>query len=312
MNNRLKMKKYVIYIISIVVVFFSSCEEDINLDLVGGEQKLVIEGNIENGEYAQVTITKNSPLTQPLDFSGMLVTNATVLVSNGVLVDTLILDTLLTTAVPFVYVGSKIKGVPGQTYSLTVIVDNKTYTASTFIPEPIALDTVWWKPTPPETEYGTATARLTDPPAFGNSYKWFSKLPTKTGFDPVTNTPIIQHRRYLSPRGSTFDDQFINDKNFEFSYYRPSDQTESVIPTDNDNPEEQRRAGLYKKTDTIYIKFCTLDDKAAKFYKTFEAASESNGNPFASPSRIISNISGGALGVWAGYGASYDTIMPPQ
>lgn len=307
------MKKYFIYSIGIVILFFSSCEEDINLNLVGGEQKIVIEGNIENGEFAQVTVTKNSPLTEPVDFSGILVKNASVFVSNGVMVDTLLLDTLFTTAVPFVYVGSKIKGVPGQTYSLTVIVDNNTYWATTFIPEPIKLDTVWWKPTPPETEYGTATARLTDPPAPGNSYKWFSKLPTRVVYDPETNTPIIQNRRYLSPRGSTFDDQFINDKSFEFSYYKATDQTESIIETDDDNsPEGQRRRGLYKNTDTIYIKFCTLDDKAAKFYKTFEAASESSGNPFASPSRIISNINGGALGVWAGFGATYDTIMPPK
>lgn len=305
------MKKYIVYIITIFVVFFSSCEEDINLEIVGGDQKVVIEGNIESGEYAQVTVTRNSPLTQAVDFSSILVKDALVMVSSGTLVDTLRMDTLLTTAVPFVYVGSKIKGTPGQTYSLTVIVDNKTYTASTFIPQPIPLDTVWWKPTPPETEYGTVTARLTDPPAFGNCYKWFSKLPFKARYDTVTKTPIIQNRRYLAPRGSTFDDQFINGKSFEFSYFRATDQGE---PADEepDNPKEQRLSGLYKKTDTIYIKFCTLDDKAATFYKTFESASESNGNPFASPSQILSNISGGALGVWAGYGVAYDTIMPPK
>lgn len=304
------MKKLSIYIITLFVVLLSSCEEDINLNLVGGEQKIVIEGSIETGGFAQVTITRNSPLSQAVDFSNILVKDAAVYVSNGVVVDTLKLDTLFTTAVPFVYVGSKLKGMAGQTYSLTVLVDNKTYTASTYIPNPVTLDSVWWKPFPPETEYGTATARLTEPVGLGNNYKFFSKLPLKIGLDSVSNTPIILNRRYLAPRGSTFDDKYIDGKSFEFSYFKATDQTETVIVDDSE--EEQGRGGLYKKNDTIYIKFCTLDDKAATFYKTFESASESNGNPFASPSQILSNISGGALGVWAGYGVAYDTIMPPK
>jgi hypothetical protein len=303
------MKKYFLYSIAVFVVFLSSCEEEINLDIASGDQKIVIEGNIENDKYAEVTITRNSPLSQAVDFSNILVKDALVYVSNGSVVDTLKLDTLLTTAVPFVYVGSKIKGMPGQTYFLTVIADGKTYTASTMIPQPVPLDSVWWKVTPPETDYGTATAKLNEPAGFGNAYKWFSKLPFNVSFDTVTSTPKIQNRRYLAPRGSTFDDKFIDGKNFEFSYYKPLDPTEPFTE-EAKTPEEQRRRNLFKKTDTIYIKFCTLDDKAATFYKTFEAASESSGNPFASPSSIISNINGGALGVWAGFGATYDTIMP--
>ena len=139
------MKKYFLLIVPLLsVLLFSGCEEDIDLELVGGAQKIVIEGSIENGQTAQVIITRNSPLSQAIDFSSILVNNAAVYVSNGGIVDTLHLDTLLTTSVPFVYVGSKIKGVPGQTYSLTVIVDNKLYAATTLIPNPIALDSVWW------------------------------------------------------------------------------------------------------------------------------------------------------------------------
>ena len=35
---------------------------------------------------------------------------------------------------------------------------------------------------------------------------------------------------------------------------------------------------------------------------------ESNGSPFSSPVLIPSNISNGALGIWAGYGTWYDTL----
>ena len=298
------MKKY-LFIISAIVTLFSGCEEDINLELTGGAQKIVIEGSIENEETAKVIITRNSPLSQNIDFSSILVSNASVYVSNGIIVDTLHLDTLLTTSVPFVYVGSKIKGVPGQTYSLTVIVDNKQYAATTLIPQPIALDSVWWKAYPPETELGTATAKLSEPPGYGNAYKWFAKRPVKIKLD-TTGLPIILNRRYVAPRGSTFDDKFIDGKKFEFSYLRGYDPTETII-AENEDPKERN---LYKNTDTIYIKFCTIDDRSARFYTTFESSSASNGNPFASPSSVMGNISGGALGVWAGFGCTYDTIMP--
>jgi hypothetical protein len=301
------MKKYLLVIMGITALLFSSCEEDINLKLIGSAQKIVIEGNIENGQVSQVIVTRNSPLSQTIDFESILVNNAQVYVSDGTITDTLHMDTLLTTSVPFVYVGSKIKGVPGQTYNLTVIVDNSIFASSTRIPEPIPLDTVWWKPYLPETEYGTATARLTDPVGYGNAYKWFAKRPVKVKLDNK-GMPIILNRRYVSPSNSTFDDKFIDGKSFEFSYFRGYDPTESII-AENEEPQERN---LYKKTDTIYIKFCTLDDRAARFYTTFESAAESNGNPFASPSSVIGNIAGGALGVWAGFGASYDTILPPQ
>lgn len=302
------MKKNIFaYLNFLIILLLCGCEEDINLELTGGAKKIVIEGNIENDQYAQVIVTRNSPLSQEIDFSSILVKDAIVYVSLGGLVDTLHLDTLLTTSVPFVYVGSKIKGVPGLTYNLTVIVDNKIYTSSTLIPKLVALDSVWFKPYPPETELGTATAQLNEPPGFGNAYKWFAKRPTKIKLD-ANGMPIILDRRYIAPRGSTFDDKFIDGKKFEFSYFRGYDPTESIIA--ENEPENERN--LYKKTDTIYIKFCTIDDKAAKFYTTFEAASSSNGNPFASPSSVMGNITGGALGVWAGFGATFDTIMPPK
>src|SRR6185295_1866213 len=124
------MKKYFLVFTCIIVLFFSGCEEDINLELTGGAKKIVIEGSIENDQYAQVIVTRNSPLSQNIDFSSILVSDAQVYVSNGSVTDTLHLDTLFTTSVPFVYVGKKIKGVAGQQYSLTVIVDNMIYAST--------------------------------------------------------------------------------------------------------------------------------------------------------------------------------------
>lgn len=271
-----------------------SCEEDINLTIVGNERKVVIEGSIENGKPASVIVTRNSPLSQTVDFTKILVTDAQVYVSDGTITEQLSLSIDSVASIPFVYKGTTIIGIPGQTYSLTVIADGKTFTAVTTIPAPIALDSVWWRPQPPEDSLGYAFGYLSEPAGLGNAYRWYAKRPTKD-------------RRFLAPFGATFDDKFIDGKNFEFAYNRANDPTVDPKVLEEE-PENER--GYYKKTDTVYIKFCTIDHNSAKFYTTFETALQSNGNPFASPVTILSNIKGGALGVWAGMGVAYDTIMP--
>jgi len=297
------MKK--ITVLSILSLFaLLSCQEDINLDIKEGAKKIVVEGNIENGKVAEVIVTRNSPLFSAIDLSNIVVFNANVYVSNGIITDTLEMDTLLTTSNPFVYVGKNILGQAGQVYYLTVEVDGNTYTAQTTIPNPVALDSVWWQPQPPEDTLGFAWANLTEPVGAGNAYKWLAKSPTRI----VNNNGnfAILNRRYLAPFGSVFDDKFIDGKSFEFAYNRPFDATESAFDDPNDNSFD----GYYTNKDTVYIKFCAIDYATAKFYSTYEQALQSNGNPFASPVTIIGNMNGGALGVWAGFGATYDTIMP--
>jgi hypothetical protein len=56
------------------------------------------------------------------------------------------------------------------------------------------------------------------------------------------------------------------------------------------------------------VKFCTIDHEAFEYLRTFETEVMNNGNPFAAPSSVKTNITGGALGAWIGYGASFDTI----
>lgn len=272
------------------------CTEDINLTVLGGEQKIVIEGSIENGKPASVIVTRNSPLSQTVDFEKILVRDAQVYVSNGTITEALLLETDSAVSAFFVYKGAAVIGVTGQTYYLTVVADGKTFTATTTIPAPIPLDSVWWKPQPPEDSLGYAWAYLSDPPGTGNAYRWFAKRPTKD-------------RRFIAPSGAIFDDKFIDGKGFEFSYNRGDDPAgdPKVLAKEPENEHN-----FFKKKDTIYIKFCTLDPKASQFYITYENALQSSGNPFASPVTIVSNIKGGGLGVWAGFGVTYDTIMPTK
>ncbi len=272
----------------------TGCTEDVSLTILGGDKKIVIEGTIENGKPAKVIVTRNSPISQAIDFNTILVKDAKVYVSNGAITDTLLFSIDSFASIPFLYKGSSILGVPSQTYYLTVLADGHTFTSVTTIPTPVALDSVWWKVQPGKDSLGLAWAHLSEPAGFGNAYKWFAKRPTSD-------------RRFIAPYASTFDDKFIDGKSFDFAYDRGTDPNDKATAS-----PEPPDAGYFKGTDTVYIKFCAIDYNTAKFYTTYERALESNGNPFASPVTIISNITGGGLGVWAGLGCSYDTIMPPH
>lgn len=279
----------------ILVVLLQSCTEDINLDIAGGGGKIAIEGNIENGKYAEVIVTRNSSVSEQLDLTKILVDNAKVYVSDGVVTDTLIYTIDSATAIPLVYKGTKIIGTVGKTYYLTVVADGKTYTANTTIPALVKLDSVWWKPQPDKGDsLGFAWARLTEPAGQGNAYRWFAKRATKD-------------RRYLAPFGASFDDKFTDGKSFDFYAIRGADATN---PIDEKDEKAREEAIYFRNNDTIYIKFCTTSNEVFRFYVTYETALQSNGNPFASPTSVRSNISGGGLGIWAGLGATYDTIYP--
>ena len=290
------MKKYFL-IATIAVIALSACTEAVDIKLPNSDKKIVIEGTIENGKFAQVLITRTIPLfssvsgTSATDF---YVLDAKVYVSNGIITDTLALTIDSSSSLGLVYQGSTIIGVSGQNYSLKVVAaDGNVYNATTSIPYPIALDSVWWKPQPPEDTLGFANAQLSDPIGLGNNYRWSAKRP--------------KDRRFIAQYGSTFDDKLIDGKSFEFAYTKGYDPTDSDNSLENDSEEERY---YYRKSDTIYIKFCTIDRASKDFYTTFESAISNNGNPFSSPTTILGNFDNDGLGVWAGMGASYDTILP--
>ena len=73
--------------------------------------------------------------------------------------------------------------------------------------------------------------------------------------------------------------------------------------------------------DIVLIKFCQIDEPALRFWRGVVRQFATNGNPFAEPMNLVSNINGG-LGAFTGYGAIYykvpiiknttiiDTIQP--
>ena len=284
------MKK--IFPILITAFFFFGCEKEIDIELPETEQKIVVDGGIFTGQPADVTLTWSAGYFDPIDSASLanyVITDATVTLFDGFTTDTLHLTFDFNRPIPLVFRGSTILGQPGRTYVLTVVADGKTVTSTTTMPTPISLDSVWFQPEIPGDSLGFAWAHLSEPAGYGNGYRWYTKR---------LNEDVI----FMAPFGSTFDDNFVDGRSFDFAYNRPA-PISSTAPEDNG-----RERGYFKTGDTIVVQFCSIGVAEVDFFRTFEIEVSNNGNPFASPSVIASNVEDG-LGVFCGYSTTYDTII---
>ncbi|GAB4133678.1 MAG: hypothetical protein Fur0041_06140 [Bacteroidia bacterium] len=285
------MKKLIIPFAALVL-FTTSCEKEITIDLPQPESKIVVDGGITTGEYAVVALTKSAGYFDPIDSASIanyVYTNALAILSDGITTDTLRLAFDPTMPIPLVFKGNTIVGQTGRTYTLTVTADGKTVRSTTTIPQPVPLDSTWFKPEIAGDSLGFIWATLSEPAGLGNGYRWYAKR-------------IGKDDRYIAPFGSTFDDKFIEGKTFDFAYNRGVEQG-STAPDDNN-----RERGYFKTGDVVVVKFCAIGAAEAAFFRTFETEVANNGNPFAAPGVIKSNVEGG-LGIFCGYSPAYDTVI---
>lgn len=308
------MQKNLFTIFGILTLLLQSCVRDADIEIPGTQDKVVIEGYIEAGQPPIVFITRNKPYFGTSNFSSfneLLVHGASVSVSDGTnsvdlfelcassLPDSLLpllssitgLDSATLTSIDFCLYTTfdpTMFGVNGKTYNLYVSAEGKNLTSTTKIPMPVALDSIWYKNEGTYTDRGFCWAKLKDPDTLGNAYRWFAM---RKGKDFAFNPPI----------GSAFEDKFINGQNFEFAFNR------AFTPGDDEEPEY---IGYFRPGDTIIVRFTSIDQDVYQFWRTYETQVVNNGNPFAAPTPIRSNIKGeGGLGVWSGYGVSYDTTI---
>jgi hypothetical protein len=276
-------------IVVVLVVSSNSCRKEINVQLPEYTQKLVVEASIETGQPSQVLLSFTAPYFGNADLSNpsqFFVKGAFVTVSDGSLIDTL--KELEIGGFP-VYIGTKIFGQIGKNYQLTMLINNKTYTASTSILQPIALDSLFFKWE--KDTLGFCWAHLSEPAGLGNCYRWFAKRITKDQF-------------FVAPFSSAFDDKFVDGKSFDFAYERPSQP--NAQQANDDDPEKN----YYRVGDTIIVKFCTIGYNEYNFWRSYYANKSSNGNPFSAPANLQSTINGGdAIGAFVGYGTSFDTLV---
>ena len=297
--------------LSLLIMGLNSCSKEVKIDIPGFEEQVVIDGSIETGTPAIIFLSNTRDIYAPTDINSYLsgfISGATVTVSNGSITDTL--TEICTDNLPAgfesiaeeffglpidqlvnlhlcAYVSTGLVGEVGKTYTLKVIHNDKTYTSSTKIENPTALDNFFWKEQTNLPGYGFSWAKITDSPVMGDAYRW-----------EVKNLGDLFYSKPFQP---FTDDRFYNGLTFEFSVENPMSFRDSTI--------EDQYKGYYKLGDTIVVKFSRLGKKEYQFFEKKYNQIFSGGNPFATPTNIPTNIEGGALGVWAGFSPWYDTLI---
>jgi hypothetical protein len=281
-----------------IVVFFLSCEKDINLKLDPSENKLVVDATIENGKPPLVFLSNSVDYfskINPTVLSSSFVHNASITISDGAKEVKLIEDTIVNVAGAqlFYYTTPKNVIFLGQiksTYSLKIQVGNNIYTSTTTIPEITRkVDSMWWEKLPlsEDPKACRVMIKATDKPGLGDYIRYFTKVnssPFLPGFTSVFDDNIIDGKSYTIPLDKGFD--------------------KNAIFVDS--------LAYYRRGDTVTFKLCQIDKNTYEFWRTYEFSYQSIGNPFSSPVKIQSNISNNGLGYFGGYAAQYRTLIIPK
>ncbi|MBS7230109.1 DUF4249 domain-containing protein [Flavobacterium psychroterrae] len=273
------MKKYILFLFTLILL---SCSKD-DFSEQSLESKIVVEGWIEEGDYAQVLLSSSIPVTDVIDSTNVLnhvIRSAKITISDGQTSEVLRVKNDKNRVPPFVYFGSALMGEAGKQYSLKIEYLDRVVEAVTTIPKSVQLKSA---------EYIKKSAADTT----GYVFVYFD--------DPVNEKNYYQIATRIEGKESIFVPAFygnLDDKNF----------TKSSVSV-----QVNRGVLLFPKTvftpyfvdgDVIYVKLRTQNKETLDFWNSWQNEIVNSRNPiYPANTSLKSNIKGG-IGIWAGYGQS--------
>jgi len=173
-------------------------------------------------------------------------------------------------------------------YSLRILWKGQEYTATTTIP-PVrkTIDSLYSVEAPPtiDSTKRALLTQVTDFPGLGDYVRYYTK---------VNDEP------FLPGLNSVFDDQIIDGTSYELEVIK-------AVP--RDGLERNEEDFYFDIGDTVTLKISGIDKQTYDFWRTMEFSYASVGNPFSSPTKVLSNINGGALGYFGGYAVQTRTVV---
>lgn len=257
---------------ALMFVSFYSCEKVIDLKLNDIDIKYVVEGVITNEPgVCKVTISQSKPFYDDNQFAA--ISGAIVKVKdNGV-------EVPLKETRPGVYETNAINGTPGNTYQLSVLIDNQTFTATCTMPRPVALDTLYIEPGP-FNQFQFAYVGYNDPAGEKNNYRFVQYL------NGVKDPTIFWE-----------NDEFTN--GMEMLY---------LLDTEVDKQDDPRNI---QSGDEVTVEMLCLDDAVYKYWYSLSTGGGDGSVSSAAPANPITNIKGGALGYFSAHTIARRTVIAP-
>lgn len=280
------MKKYILFLFVLTII---SCSKDDFIEK-STESKVVVEGWIEEGDYAQVLLSSSIPVTDVIDSTNVLnhvIRSAKITISDGQTSEVLKVKNDKNRVPPFVYFGSNLKGEAGKQYSLKIEYLDRVIEAVTTIPKSVSLRSAEYIKKNVADTTGYVFVKFDDPLNEKNYYQIATKIDGKE--------PIFVPSFYGN----------LDDKNFN---------TSSISVQIN------RGVLLFPKTkftpyfadgDLIHVKLRTQNKDALDFWNSWQNEIVNSKNPiYPANTSLKSNIKGG-IGIWAGYGQSTLIVNTP-
>jgi len=311
------MKKY-IYIISLLLI---SCQEEITLDLPQIEDKIVVEGSIENGFPPYVILTKNQGYFDPIDsetFNNLFITDVDSVkiwyYNEGEKVSKTLEQIVELDSLPPIYTDLSYFDDPsnyefskeGRTYFLEINWNNQIISSSTTIPEVTPLDCLWVKKSENEDKEFKYDIRAlySDPADKNNNILIKSKRIQHYERKDSLDCQVINKADFPLKILDAGSDVLINGQKFETYFPRPRNNGFPTGKYNGYHKKECQGDSIEFLNDVVLIKYCQIDEASLKFWRGLIRQVGTNGNPFAEPLNLVSNITNG-LGIFSGYGSAY-------
>lgn len=272
-NKMMSAKKYAAVFLGIMI-FFSSCQKVIDVDIKNVEKKYVVEAVITDQlDSSKVLISTTKNVSENNNFPG--ISGATVTVTD----ETGIVTTFTEDSAGYYYAHT-FRGAIGKTYTLRVIANGETFTASSTMPPTVNMDTLFISD---ELLFGEArklaNTTYQDPPGKGNCYRYVQYINGKKEKTIFTN-----------------NDDYTDGKYVEAKLWYLAD----------DDEEEQK----IKSGDTVRLDLFVIDPAVYRYWFSLNQSATGNSQS-ASPANAVTNISGGALGYFSAHTVQSKTIVAP-
>lgn len=269
------MRRRMIYGLCLLLLF-AGCQEEFQKS----REEIVVEGWIESGGSPVVLLTKSFVVELAKDVdeeTSIVLPWGKVTVSDGTESVILTGDYDDRYFPPYIYSSSKMKGVPGRTYYLTVEYGNRILTAQTTIPEVDSLEAITVSTCDDADGMYQITAYYDDNPVTKDYYLFLTRI-------------YNDETRYYPAFLGLQEDGHLGLHNRQVVHPGIHTLTDSV-----------KYHPYYHADDSIQIKFAKIDETTYHIHKAYNEMVSLSSNPiFSSDLSMPTNIQGG-LGFWCGY-----------
>ncbi|KAF2336072.1 DUF4249 domain-containing protein [Flavobacterium nitrogenifigens] len=281
------MKKYLLFVFGLLAV---SCSSDNFDEQKNMESKIVVEGWIEEGDYANVLLSSSIPVADVIDSTNVLnhvIRSAKITISDGENSEILRVKNDKNRIPPFVYFGSTLMGEAGKEYSIKIEYLNRVVEASTAIPKSVKLRNATYIKQSATDTTGYVFVKFDDPVSEKNYYQIATKV---EGEEPI----------FVPSFYGNLDDKNFKSPTIEMQINRGI----LLFPKTKFTPN-------FNDGDLIHVKLRTQTKESLDFWNSWQNEIVNAKNPiYPSNTSLKSNIKGG-IGIWAGYGQSNIIVQTP-